>query len=399
MSTTAVGNPSLEDAGEALRRWRLALGSDAQSSTGASLDAREKKMDACLGALYGGGSGEGGSSKERSGGLGASSPNVARWLGDIRTYFPTSVVQVMQADAIERLDLKRLLLEPEMLSTVEPSVELAATLIGMKGLIPSKTKDTARQVVRKLVEQVERRLSNHLRQALTGALNRSARNRRPKHNEIDWPRTIRANLRHYQPSHNAIIPATRIGFGRKGTSLKDIVLCVDQSGSMASSVVYSSILAATMASVRAVSTHLVVFDTAVVDLTPKLADPVDVLFGTQLGGGTDITQALTYCQTLIRRPQDTVFILISDLLEGGDNNRFLRRAQEIARSGATAICLLALSDDGEPYYDRRNAAAFASFGIPTFATTPDKFPELMAAALRKQDVSSFAKKTKDKSDQ
>lgn len=372
MSTTDV---------EAARRWRLVLGGGEADGIGAALDQREQAMDACLSALY---------DADRKGGLGSSSPNVARWLGDIRTYFPQSVVRVMQADAIERLDLKRLLLEPETLSQVTPSVQLAATLIGLKGLIPAKTKETARRVVAALVRDVEQRLAHSLRQSITGALCRGLRNRRPKHAEIDWHRTIRANLRHYQPQHRTVIPETRIGFGRRSQALKDIVLCVDQSGSMAGSVVYSSILAATMATLRSVRTHLVVFDTAVVDLTPQLADPVDVLFGTQLGGGTDIAQALAYCQGLITRPTDTVFVLISDLIEGGDTARFLRRAEAIARSGATAICLLALDDAGAPQFSRPHAAAFAGFGIPTFATTPDRFPDLMAAALRRQDLGRFA---------
>jgi Mg-chelatase subunit ChlD len=371
-----------ETASEGLRRWRLVLGGDEADGTCATLDARDSAMDACLAALY---------DSERRGGLGGSAPNVARWLGDIREYFPSSVVQVMQADAIERLDMKQLLLEPETLATIEPSIQLAATLISMRGLIPAKTRATARLVVRKLCEDVERRLSNPLRQQISGALNRSARNRRPKHAEIDWHRTIRANLRHYQREYRTIIPETRIGFGRKGSALRDIVLCVDQSGSMAGSVVYSSILAATMASIRAVKTHLVVFDTSVVDMTPRLADPVEVLFGVQLGGGTDIAQALAYCQGLIQRPSDTVFVLISDLLEGGDNSKFLARAEQIAKSGATAICLLALDDHGAPCYDRGNAATLAGFGMPTFATTPDLFPELMAAAIKKEDIGRMPK--------
>jgi Mg-chelatase subunit ChlD len=171
--------------------------------------------------------------------------------------------------------------------------------------------------VRRVVEDLERRLASPLRQAITGSLNRSARNRRPRHSEIDWPRTIHANLKHYQPAYHTVIPETRIGFGRKSSALRDIILCVDQSGSMAGSIVYSGVMAAVMASLRAVSTSLVFFDTAVVDMTDKLADPVDVLFGAQLGGGTDIHRAVTYCQSLISRPTETIFILISDLIEGG----------------------------------------------------------------------------------
>src|ERR1051326_3136729 len=252
-------------------------------------------MDAALAALYGAGGEDGSGPAQRRGGLGSSAPNVARWLGDIRTYFPASVVRVMQQDALERLNLRQMLLEPELLQAVEPDVHLVADLIALKSVMPAKTRETARQVVRRVVEELEKRLANPLRQAVTGSLNRAIRNRRPRHNEIDWHRTIRANLKHYQPDYRTIIPETRLGHGRKRGSLRDIVLCVDQSGSMATSVVYAGIFGAVLASLPAVQTRMVVFDTAVVDLTEELHDPVELLFGTQLGGGTDTAAAPGYC--------------------------------------------------------------------------------------------------------
>ena len=368
---------------EKLRRWRLALGADAGPQA-VSLAGNDLGMDRTLAALYDGRDGS-----NRQGGLGSSAPNVARWLGDIRQYFPSDVVQVMQKDALERLGLTRMLLEPEMLRAVEPDVHLVATLLSLNRVMPSKTKDTARQVVRKVVEDLEKKLGSPLRQAVTGSLNRAMRNRRPRHNEIDWLRTIRANLRHYQPDYQSIIPQNRIGYGRKGQSLKDIVLCIDQSGSMAPSVVYASVMGAVLASIKAVSTSVVVFDTAVVDLTHLLSDPVEVLFGTQLGGGTDINQALAYCQGLIRRPQDTIFVLISDLYEGGNRGEMIRRAASMAQSGVNMVALLALDDQGAPSYDHENAARFAALGIPSFACTPNLFPDLMAAAIKKQDLAQW----------
>src|ERR687884_1032348 len=115
------------------------------------------RIDAALAALYGDGEG-GESGRERRGGLGASAPNVARWLGDIRTYFPSSVVRVMQQDALERLNLRQMLLQPEMLEAVEPDVHLVANLIALRGVMPEKTKETARIVVAKVVEELQRRL-------------------------------------------------------------------------------------------------------------------------------------------------------------------------------------------------------------------------------------------------
>lgn len=162
---------------------------------------------------------------------------------------------------------------------------------------------------------------------------------------------------------------------------KDVILCVDQSGSMAASVVHAAVFGAVLASMRTLATRLVVFDTAVVDLTDQLDDPVDVLFGTQLGGGTDINRALAYCQSRITRPADTVVVLISDLHEGGIRDGMVRRAAAMKASGVRFVTLLALSDEGTPSYDREHAAALAALGVPAFACTPDHFPEVMAAAI------------------
>ncbi len=368
---------------ERSRRWRLVLGGAAEDQPGGGrlgLDARDLVMDRALAALY---------ESDRQGGLGSSCPNVARWLGDIRRYFPTSVVQVMQKDALDRLHLKQMFFEPELLETLEPDVNLVSQLLALKEILPGKTKDTARMVVRAVVDELRRKLDQRTRQAVIGSLNRAARNRRPRHNEIDWRRTIRANLKHYQPEYKTIVPETRIGFGRKRSSLREIVLCVDQSGSMAESVVYAGVFSAVLACIPAVSTKLVVFDTAVVDLTEKLADPVDVLFGTQLGGGTDINRALAYCQSLLPRPQETILVLISDLYEGGDGREMMKRIGAMAAAGVQIICLLALNDSGAPMFHKNHAAAFAALGIPAFACTPDLFPDLMAAAMQRQDINHW----------
>ena len=373
------------DETERLRRWRLILGKDAQESMEGegllALDKRDLGMDRTLEALY---------DSERSAGLGGSSPNVARWLGDIRTYFPSSTVRVMQQDALQRLKLTQMLLEPELLENVEPDVHLVSTLLSLNRVIPEKTKDTARQVVRKVVEELERKLANPLIQAVRGSLSRAIHTYRPRQNELDWHRTIRANLKNYLPEQRTIIAERLVGHGHKHSSLRDIVLCVDQSGSMASSVVYSSIFGAVLASIKAVSTRMIVFDTSVVDLTDDLQDPVDLLFGTQLGGGTDINRALAYCQQVITRPTQTILVLITDLYEGGNRDEMLGRAAELSASGVQVICLLALSDNGAPGFDQRNAAELASLNIPAFACTPDLFPDLMAAAIQHQDIGLWA---------
>lgn len=371
-----------------LQRWRLVLGQPAEASCGGvgGAGGALEEMDKALTALY-----EEDSPLSRRGGRGNSSPGVARWLGDIRKYFPSQVVQVMQHDAMERLNLRELMLQPEMLEHVQPDVHMVADLISLGSVIPQSTKETARMVVRKVVDDLMRRLEEPMRSAVSGALDRSQRNRRPRHAEIDWNRTIRANLRHWQPEYRTIVPETLVGYGRKARRpQREVILCIDQSGSMANSVVYSSIFGAVMASLPAVATRLVVFDTAVVDLTDKLSNPVDVLFGVQLGGGTDINRAVGYCQSLITEPRNAIVVLISDLYEGGVESGLLRRASELVESGVQFITLLALSDEGAPAYDAQLAAKLAALGVPSFACTPDAFPQLMAAAIRRDDVAAWA---------
>ena len=389
---------------EQLRRWRLVLGGGEADGTGAGLTGDDAGIDAALGALYGGGGGQGptpisgGPRKghrpapaSRAGGLAASAPAVVRWLGDIRTYFPSSVVRVMQQDAMERLGLRQLLLEPELLEAVEPDVHLVSTLLALNRVMPEQTRQTARRVVAAVVEELERRLAQQTRQAVTGALDRASRTRRARPPHLDWNRTILANLRHYQPEHGTLVPETLVGYRRRQRAFqRDVVLCVDQSGSMASSVVFSGVFGAVLASIRTLRTSLVVFDTSVVDLTPHLDDPVDLLFATQLGGGTDIDQALRYCQWLVQRPSETVLELVSDLFEGGDEAEMHRRVAALVAGGVQVVALMALSEDGAPAYDHENAAALAALGVPAFACTPDLFPELMAAAIERRDIGRWA---------
>ena len=391
-----MSGPDRDD--ESARRWRLLLGAAAGEETGARLSKDESAMDRALAALYDQqpdeDDGSGRPKPRRSAGLGSSAPRVARWLGDIRTYFPSSVVQVMQRDAVERLDLVELLLEPELLESVQPDVHLVGALVSLSRVMPEHTRTTARAVVRSVVDDIERRVADRTRAAVSGALDRAARTRRPQLRDIDWNRTIAANLKHYLPEHRTVVPERLIGYGRRSRVVaKDVVVAIDQSGSMAESVVYASVFGAVLASIRSVRTSLVAFDTSVVDLTDRLDDPVDVLFGCQLGGGTDINSAIAYCQTLVTRPTDTVFVLVSDLFEGGIAEEMLKRVARMRSDGVSVVALLALSDAGAPAYDHEHAAALAGLGVPAFACTPDRFPELLAVALHGGDIAQWVSST------
>jgi Mg-chelatase subunit ChlD len=384
---------------ERLRRWRMVLGGDdsndagspaGRGATGLVLDGNDARIDAALAAVYDSRPGRRGGGG-RSGGLGSSSPAVARWLGDIRRYFPTSLVQVLQRDAIERLNLRQLLLEPEMLQAVEPDLHLVTLLLELNKLLPDVTRVTARQVVANVVAQIERRLASPTRQAVHGALARSQRTRRPRPGDVDWSHTIQANLRHYLPEQRTVIPERLVGYGRRQRSLsRDVIVAIDQSASMADSVVYAAVFGAVLAALPALRTNVIAFDTAVADLTPILHDPVEVLFGMQLGGGTDIAQAIGYCQQLVTRPADTLLVLVSDLYEGGNVALLRNRVAALAQSGVSVVVLLALSDEGAPAYDHSLALALAELGVPSLACTPDAFPDLLAAALERRDVGRWA---------
>jgi len=377
-----------EDSEERQRRWTLALG--VEDGAGGGLSDKDQRMNQALGALYDEPEDD---AKKGAGSLSRSSPRVAKWLGDIREFFPTPVVQVIQKDAFERKGLRQLLMEPEFLATLEADVELVADLVTMRDIMPAKAKATARIVVNKVVEELMKRLEQRTAATIRGAVDRSRRTNRPRFADIDWARTIRANMRHYQPSLRTIIPETLIGFMRRQkriVDLDEVTLCVDQSASMGTSVVYSSIFAAVMASLPVIRTRLVCFDTVIHDMTDDLADPVDVLFGIQMGGGTDINGAVTYCEGKIEKPSKSHLVLITDLYENGVRSGLLERLARVKASGVNVIVLLALTDAGRPAYDAQLGGEVAALGIPVFACTPDQFPGLMATALRREDVGAWA---------
>ena len=317
------------DYSEQMARWRLILGSESQETfdgMGASpLSAEQLLMDSALSAIYGG-PGEGFGETGRGAGRGPSSPHISKWLGDLRSLFDPEMVAVVQNDAIERKGLRQLLLEPELLEGLEPDLNLASTLLTLKDQIPKKSKEAARNFIRKLVEQINRLLEEDMHRAVTAALNRRAHSPLPSAAAIDFAYTIRRNLHNYRPELGTIVPERVWFFDRSSrTNHWHIILDIDQSGSMGPSIFYSSVMACILASMTAVRTHVVAFDTQIMDLTPLCVDPVDLLFGFQMGGGTDIARSIAYCQGLVEEPAKTIFFLISDLEEGGSRAALLTR--------------------------------------------------------------------------
>lgn len=380
---------------ERITRWRLILGSESQDrfcsmQEGFSLSADELLMDEALAAIYG--NQEESFSVQRGAGHGPSRPHITKWLGDLRSLFSKDIVVIIQNDAMERKGLKQLLMEPEMLEQLEPDINLASTLMLLKDQIPSRSKDAVRAFIAKIVEEINRLLENDIRRAVTAALNKRRHSPIPHVSAIDYKQTIQRNLKHYNPDLKVIIPERVFFFDRAVNANRwTIILDVDQSGSMGESVIYSSIMACILASMSAVRTHVVAFDTQIVDLTEKCDDPVELLYGFQLGGGTDINKSVAYCQQFVQEPAHTLFFLISDLMEGGNRAGLLRRLEEMKSSGVTVICLLAIQDGGRPYYDEQTAQRIASMGIPCFACTPEHLPALLERALKGQDLTAFAK--------
>ncbi|MDF2671216.1 MAG: von Willebrand factor [Paenibacillus sp.] len=393
---------------EKIKRWRLILGAAAENKLKPYyptelLDEEARLMDEALAAIYddsadaaGISAGASGGRSGRSAGLGPSSPKLTKWLGDIRTFFPPDIVSVIQSDAIERKGLKQLLFEPELLSQVKPDIHMVAMLMSLKGKIPEQTKETARQLVATVVEEIMKRLSNNLQRAVTGALNRRQHSPLPSVTGLDWLTTIRKNLKFYDQDRKLLLPEKVYFYDRARRSKEwTVILDIDQSGSMANSVIYASIIGAIFASMPALDTKVVAFDTEVVDLSEQCAeDPVDMLFGIQLGGGTDINRSIAYCEPFVTEPRKTIFILISDLYEGGNRTEMIQRLTQMHEAGVKVICLLALSDQGVPSYDDLVAKKLAALGIPCFGCSPDRLPQLIEGALKGHDLMTLAEQTK-----
>jgi hypothetical protein len=404
--------PTTVDA-EQLRRWRLILGKTADEAlaesgrragccTGGILDAEGLEMDEALEALYPSEGDEEISKDEweaptegRKHGYtkGKSFPRVARWLDQIRNFFPSDVVVLLQHDAIERRGLKELLFEPEILAKVEPSVDLASAVLALKNLVPEKAKAAARDLVRRVVEDVRKRLENQLVQAVRGSLDRNRHSPFRSLPNLDWPRTIRNNLKHYNPDLGTLIPETISFFSRQQRQNRwNIIIAMDQSGSMHTSLIYGGIMGAILASIPAVETHVVAFNhEEIVDLTEHCHDPVDLLFGVQLGGAEDYWKATSYCERFMHTPAKTLYILLADLYDTSPNeSRFVKKMEFLLESGVKGVGLLAISDQGQPSYNASLAEKLVKMGMPCFGCTPDRLPELLATVLKGNDLRQFA---------
>lgn len=394
-----------KDMEKSMTRWRLILGQESQdrfSRMGSNgLGGEFDLMDQALAAIYNLNSP--GSFGSQGGGAGAgrgpSNPQITKWLGDVRSLFDKDLVKIIQGDAMTRCGLKQLIFEPELLENLEPDVNLASTILLLKDQIPKRSKESVRTFIRKIVEEINKLLEQDIRRAVTAAVNKRRHSPIPSAMALDYKTTISRNLKHYNQELKTIVPEHFYFFDRTSTTAANkwnVILDIDQSGSMGESVIYSSIISCILASMSSISTRIVAFDTNIVDLTEKSDDPVDLLFGFQLGGGTNIDQSVAYCERFIENPKKTLFFLISDLEEGGNRAALLRRLGDMKESGVTVVCLLALAESGKPYYDAQMAQKIAGMKIPCFACSPQMLPQLLERALKGQDLEQFVKEFEKK---
>lgn len=368
-----------------LLRWRMALGRYADRHLGSSgLSADDLRRDQLLERIYA----ERGRQRGlrlgsgRKGSLDPSQITIPDWLNESRRLFPASVFEAIQGHALNDLGLAGLFADPAALQKLQPNLDLLKVLLAFKGKADRNLVEAIRRVVDVVVEELRRKLKAEMERALSGRRDRFSRGKLRSAANLDLRRTIHDNLRHYSPERNAII-AERLHFvARKKRRMPwTIILCVDQSGSMTDSVIYSAVIAGIMSSLPAVRVKLVVFDTSVVDLTHLANDPVEVLLTVQLGGGTDIGRAVAYCQSLITNPARTVFALISDFEEGAAPGPLLAAVRRMAESRVTLLGLAALDESAAPVYDRQMAQRLANLGMHVAALTPVHFAQWLAEVM------------------
>lgn len=374
-----------------LARWRLILGRFAEEAMPGSLGSTEARMDAALDFLYGreyrgrGARDEQAeqTDEERRGGLGGSAPHLPNWIREVRELFPRETVEIVERHALDRYGMTGLVTDPAVLSKLEPDYNLLRTILTFKGMMQGEVLELARRIVRQVVEELKRRLEADVRRVLYGKLNRFQHSPLKVAQNLDWRRTLRDNLRHYDPERRRLLVERVHFFSRVERHLPwHVILAVDQSGSMLDSMIHSAVMAGILAGLPTLTVSLVVFDTSVVDLTGYVDDPTEALLSVQLGGGTDIASALAYCETLIENPLRTVVILVTDFCEGSRPERLVATVKKLREAGVRVLGLAALDRRAQPSYDRKMAERVVAAGAEVAALTPLQLAEWLMKVIR-----------------
>jgi Mg-chelatase subunit ChlD len=370
-----------------LARWRLVLGKYAKERIHTGMSAEQMRMEDALDFLYsreycGRGVRDEDAEKSPEGSLDPSQLNVPRWLSEVRELFPKETVAIIEKHALDRYGLTELVTDPEILRHLEPNFELLKMLLTFRGHLKGEVLNEARRVIRVVVDEIKQRLETEIRQAFSGRSNRFRHSNVKVAQNLDWRGTIRRNLKNYSTARKQMVIDNVLFFSRIQRRLPwRVILCVDQSGSMAGSVIYSAIMAGILAGLPLINVNLVVFDTSVVDLSSHVEDPVELLMSVQLGGGTNIGQAMRYCEQLMEDPHRTILALVSDFCEGGEPSRMIASCQRFREAGAKLLGLAALDENANPSYDRRMAEALAAEGMDVAALTPKHFAEWLAKTI------------------
>ena len=367
----------------AQRRWRLALGRYASDRLG-SLGGQDGELDRTLDYLYSREYKSRGIDARRGpGSLDPTQMSAIKWLGKARSLFPETVFETLQQHALDRYGISDLLKDPKALDGLEPNQDLLKVLLGFHGRAQPEVKEKLRQIADRIIKDIVERLRAEVQRAFSGRKNRFRRSNVASAANFDWAATIRANLKNYDESTGRII-ADRLFFNSRERRRLPwrVVLCVDQSGSMTDSIIYASVMAAILSGLPGVSVNMVLFDTSVVDVSDRLADPLETLLSVQLGGGTDIGRAMTYCEKFVEDADRTVVALISDFAEGASPRALYASVARLAESRVRMIGLSALDDSGLAYYDKVIAGRLADLGMHIGAMTPDRFAHWLAEILQ-----------------
>jgi Mg-chelatase subunit ChlD len=370
-----------------LDRWRLVLGRYAEQRLplggGGAGQGQSGRMDRALEYLYGREyKGRGLRKDETHGSLSGSQPTLVTWLSEVRELFPKETVEVIEKHALDRYGLTELVTDPQTLERLEPNQELLRTLLALRGHLKGEVLDLARRIIRRVVEDLRRRLESEVRRVLSGRLNRFRHSPLAVTQNFDPLGTLRKNLKHFNRERRQLVIEQLRFFERNTRRLRwDIILCVDQSGSMADSVIHSAVMAGILAALPAFRIRIVVFDTNVVDLSDYVDDPVETLMRVQLGGGTDIGQAVRYCTQLVENPHRTVLVLVTDFCEGAPPSELIRAVRKLAEARVRLLGLASLDDQANPVYNREIAQDLAACGMEIAALTPEKLAHWLVKVI------------------
>lgn len=368
-----------------LARWRMVLGKFAQPKMPQCLSGDQQRMADALEQLYSReyrGRGVRQDAKLGPGSLDPSQLNVPKWLSEVRELFPKQTCEIITKHALDRYGLTELVTDAQTLKSLEPSTELLSAVLMLKGNMKGPVLDEARRLIARVVEDLLKKLRNEIQNALVGRLNRFRRSQHKVARNFDARSTIRRNLKHWDKDRKKLLVENPVFFSRVKRHLPwEVILCIDQSGSMTNSVIHSAVMAGILSALPMVRVRLVVFDTSIVDLTDRASDPVEVLMSVQLGGGTNIGQAVRYCEQLVSTPARTVLVLVTDFCEGADPKVLIAAVRRLREARVKLIGLAALDADANAWYDAQLAGRLAAEGMEIAALTPVELATWLAGVM------------------